>query len=193
MYNFFGFIFRLKYIKRWSLMRNTRGENVMEHTASTVFIAHALALIANKVYGKSVDISRVVLTAQYHETGEVITGDLPTPIKYFNKDIKKAYKNIESLAADRLLDMLPESLKAEYAPLVKPDAASYEFLLVKAADKICAYIKCLEELSCGNKEFSQAGKNIERELGKIKSEEVRYFLDNFIGAYSLSLDKLNIK
>jgi 5'-deoxynucleotidase len=172
-------------------MRNTLEENVMEHTASTVFIAHALALIANKVYGKSVDINKVVLTAQYHETGEVITGDLPTPIKYFNKDIKKAYKNIEKLAADRLLGMLPEFLKSEYEPLVKPDTDSYEFLLVKAADKICAYIKCLEELNGGNKEFLQAEKNIKNELAKIESEEIKYFLDNFIGAYSLTLDRLN--
>ena len=155
-YDFFAYINRMKYIKRWSLMRSVREENIMEHSQQVAVIAHALALIKNKNFGGSVDVSKVVLLAQYHEVGEVITGDLPTPIKYFNPEIKSAYKDLEKVACKRLIDMLPENLKEEYASYIEPDETSEEYKIVKCADRLAAYLKCLEEINAGNSEFKKA-------------------------------------
>lgn len=191
MYKFFGFLNRMKYIKRWSLMRSVREENIMEHSQQVAVIAHALALIANKNFNKSVDVSKVVLYAQYHEVGEVITGDLPTPIKYFNPEIKSAYKDLEKNACARLINMLPENLKEEYTEYIQPDEQSEEYKIVKSADRLAAYLKCVEEIKAGNSEFKKAKATILSELKALKREEVDYYLKDFAPAYELSLDELD--
>jgi 5'-deoxynucleotidase len=181
----------MKYIKRWSLMRSVREENIMEHSQQVAVIAHALALIANKNFNKSVDVSKVVLYAQYHEVGEVITGDLPTPIKYFNPEIKSAYKDLEKNACVRLINMLPENLKEEYTEYIQPDEQSEEYKIVKSADRLAAYLKCVEEIKAGNSEFKKAKATILSELKALKREEVDYYLKEFAPAYELSLDELD--
>lgn len=191
MYKFYAFLNRMKYIKRWSLMRSVREENIMEHSQQVAVIAHALALIANKNFNKSVDVSKVVLYAQYHEVGEVITGDLPTPIKYFNPEIKSAYKDLEKNACVRLINMLPENLKEEYTEYIQPDEQSEEYKIVKSADRLAAYLKCVEEIKAGNSEFKKAKATILSELKGLKRQEVDYFLKEFAPAYELSLDELD--
>ena len=167
-YNFYAFMDRMKYIKRWSLMRSVREENIMEHSQQVAFIAHALAVITNKLYGGNLDCEKCVLYAIYHECSEVLTGDLPTPIKYFNRSITGAYKDIESAACDKLLATK----------------------VVKAADRLSAYIKCLEERRCGNTEFEKAEKSIKEDLKSRNMPAVEYFMKNFIPAFSLTLDEL---
>lgn len=191
MFKFFAFLGRMKYIRRWSLMRSVREENIMEHSHDVAVIAHALALITNKMYGGNLDVSKVVLYAQYHEVGEVITGDLPTPIKYFNPEIKSAYKDLENNACQRILSMLPETLKEEYAPLVMPDTDSEEYKTVKAADRLSAYLKCVEEIKAGNTEFKKAKKSIGLDLKNLKRADVEYYLKEFAPAYELTLDELD--
>ena len=191
MYKFFAFLNRMKYIKRWSLMRSVREENIMEHSQQVAVIAHALALIKNKIYGGNVDVNKIVLLAQYHEVGEVITGDLPTPIKYFNPEIKAAYKDLEKGASQRLLGMLPETLKQEYQEFIMPDEQSEEYKIVKCADRLAAYLKCVEEIKAGNLEFKKAFKTIGNELKGLKSQEVDYYLKEFAPAYELTLDELD--
>lgn len=189
-YNFYAFMDRMKYIKRWSLMRSVREENIMEHSQQVAFIAHALAVITNKLYGGNLDCEKCVLYAIYHECSEVLTGDLPTPIKYFNRSITGAYKDIESAACDKLLATLPEELREELAPSVKPDTSCGEWKVVKAADRLSAYIKCLEERRCGNTEFEKAEKSIKEDLKSRNMPAVEYFMKNFIPAFSLTLDEL---
>ena len=191
MYKFFAYLNRMKYIKRWSLMRSVREENIMEHSQSVAVIAHALGLIANKIYKKSLDINKIVLLAQYHEVGEVITGDLPTPIKYFNPEINSAYKDLERGACERILGMLPKELEGEYRDLILPDEETEEYKIVKLADRLSAYLKCVEEVTAGNKEFKKAKDSIEKDLKSKKSQEVEYYLSHFTPAYSLSLDELD--
>ena len=191
MSKFFAFLNRMKYIKRWSLMRSVREENIMEHSQQVAVIAHALALINNKVYGGNVDVKTVVLLAQYHEVGEVITGDLPTPIKYFNPEIKSAYKDLEKNASEKLINMLPETLKEEYREYVMPNEESEEYKLVKCADRLSAYLKCVEEIRAGNAEFKKAKASLEKELKSLKLKEVDYYLKTFYGAYELTLDELD--
>ncbi len=189
-YNFYAFMDRMKYIKRWSLMRSVREENIMEHSQQVAMLAHALAVIKNKVYGGSVDAEKCVMYAVYHECSEVMTGDLPTPIKYFNNSIHGAYKDLENRACDKLLDMLPEELKGELSLYVKPDAGSEEYKIVKAADRLAAYVKCLEEHRCGNTEFEKAKKSIEADILSRNMPEVQYFFNNFIQPFYLTLDEL---
>lgn len=191
MSKFFAFLDRMKYIKRWSLMRSVREENIMEHTQQVAVIAHALALISNKIYQKNIDVEKAVLLAQYHEVGEVITGDLPTPIKYFNPEIKNAYKDLEKNASTKLLNMLPEELKCEYEKYVLPDTDSEEYRLVKYADRISAYLKCVEEIKAGNSEFKKAKASIEKDIKAIDCEAVKYYIKEFLPAYSLTLDELD--
>ena len=191
MFKFFAYINRMKYIKRWSLMRSIREENIMEHSQQVAVISHALALINNKIFGGNVDVNKVVLLAQYHEVGEVITGDLPTPIKYFNPEIQNAYKDLEHNACERILNMLPEELKEEYSTFVLPDTTSNEYKLVKYADRLAAYLKCVEEVKAGNSEFKKAKKSIENELKNCNSKEVEYYLKHFAPAFELSLDELD--
>ncbi|MDE7379481.1 MAG: 5'-deoxynucleotidase [Clostridia bacterium] len=189
-YNFYAFMDRMKYIKRWSLMRSVREENIMEHSQQVAMLAHALAIINNKICGGNANAEKCVMYAVYHECGEVMTGDLPTPIKYFNNSIQGAYKNLEERACDKLLTMLPPELAEEIAPSVKPDTSSQEYKLVKAADRLAAYIKCLEEHRCGNSEFEKAKKSIEADLLSRKLPEVEYFFKTFIKSFSLTLDEL---
>lgn len=190
MYNFYAFLDRMKYIRRWSLMRSVRDENIMEHSQQVALLAHALAIINNKIYGGSADAEKCVMYSVYHECSEVMTGDLPTPIKYFNSSIHGAYKTLEDRACDKLLKMLPDELAEEIAVYVKPDVSSGEYRLVKAADRLAAYIKCLEEQRCGNTEFEKAKKSIEEDLHSRKMPEVEYFMENFIKSFYLTLDEL---
>lgn len=191
MYKFFAFLDRMKYIRRWSLMRSVREENIMEHTEQVAVIAHALALIGNRMFGKKTDAEKAALYALYHETGEVITGDLPTPIKYFNEDIRSAYKDLEKNACVKLLGMLPEELKADYETYVQPDTDRYEYKLAKAADKISAYLKCVEEVKAGNTEFKKAKTSTLKAVKALEMEEVKYFMENIAPAYELALDELD--
>lgn len=190
-YNFYAFMDRMKYIKRWSLMRSVRDENIMEHSQQVAMFAHALALIENKLYGGNVDAEKCVLYAVYHECSEVMTGDLPTPIKYFNNSIHGAYKDLEDRACDKLIATLPEELRGELTGYIKPDTAGEEHKIVKAADRLAAYVKCLEEQRCGNTEFDKAKKSIEEDLLSRNMPCVNYFMENFIPAFLLTLDELD--
>lgn len=189
-YSFYAFMDRMKYIKRWSLMRSVREENIMEHSQQVAMIAHALAIINNRIFGGNADAGKCVMYAVYHECSEVLTGDLPTPIKYFNNSIHGAYKNLEEGACDKLLTTMPKEFSEELEEYMKPDTDSLEHKLVKAADRFAAYIKCLEELRCGNAEFKKAKKSIEDDLHSRGMPEVEYFFKNFIPAFSLTLDEL---
>ena len=177
-YNFFAYMARMKLIRRWSLMKSVSVENVAEHSAQVAMIAHALAVIKNRKFGGELDANLIATAALYHETSEVITGDLPTPIKYYNPAIRDSYKQIEKTANDKLLSMLPEFMREDYQELIEVPTESYEHVLIKAADKLAAYIKCVEELRSGNKEFSKAEATLKKELTKyFEYEEVKYFFD----------------
>ncbi len=166
--HFFATLSRMKYIFRWSLMRNTRTENICEHSQEVAILAHALALLQNRRFGGKVNVEEVVLLAMYHDVPEILTGDLPTPVKYDNPDIRDAYRAVERLSAERLLSQLPEDLRQDYRPLLLPDSADREALrLVKAADKLSALIKCIEELKAGNGEFRQAKASTEAALKRM--------------------------
>ncbi len=188
--NFFAMVNRMKMIDRWALMQNTTKENIAEHSHSVAVIAHALALIGNKKFGRSYDADRAALLALYHDTTEVITGDMPTPVKYYNDDIKNVYKNIEKIAGKRLLSMLPEEFQEDYIPFFTHQHDDKElWRLVKAADKISALIKCIEESRMGNKEFEIALKAQEEKISEIDLPEVKYFTEHFMKAYYLTLDE----
>lgn len=188
-YNFFAYIFRLRYIARWSLMRNTRTENVEEHSYEVAVLAHALAVIGRDVYGRALDPEKIAAVALFHDAGEIITGDMPTPIKYFNPEIKRAYGQVEAVAQDKLLSMLPEELLPAYEPLIYADDKSAR-RYVKAADKLAAWLKCEEELKAGNTEFRRAASETMAALDEMGMEEVDYFLDHFGHAFQLNLDDL---
>lgn len=189
-YKFFAYADRMKYIKRWQLMRSVREENIMEHSQQVAMFTHALAVINNEIFGGSADAQKAVLYAVYHECSEVMTGDLPTPIKYFNNSIHGAYKELEDKAVNKLSDTLPDKLQGAYAPYLHPDKDSLEYKLMKAGDRFSAYVKCLEELRCGNNEFAQAKKSIEEDLHSRNMPEVEYFFENFIPSFDLTLDEL---
>lgn len=189
-YDFYAYLDRMKYIRRWQLMRSQRDENIMEHSQSVAMLAHALAVIRNKVFGGNVNVEKTVLYAMYHEISEVLTGDLPTPIKYYNHSIRNAYKDLERSAAEKMAEMLPEALKEELSPCILADEDGEEYKLVKAADRLSAYVKCLEELRAGNGEFEKAKKSIEEDLRARKMPEVEYFFEHFIPSFSLTLDEL---
>ena len=189
MYKFFAYLNRMKYINRWGLMHSNMTENIMEHSQQVAVVAHALATISNVYFGGHLDVNSIAVKALFHETSEVLTGDLPTPIKYFNPDIRDAYKKLEQYSNDRLLTHLPSELAAEYAKIIN-DNDSVEHKFVKYADKICAYIKCLDEVKMSNSEFSKAEKTIMEEIRAYNSPEVDYFVEHFIDAYKLTLDEL---
>lgn len=190
--HFYAMLFRMKYIERWGLMRNTRPENLSEHSLETAFIAHALAVIGRRRLGRDLDPGRAALLAMYHDAPEIITGDLPTPVKYHSPEIRRAYGEVESLAADRLLAMLPADLRGDYAPLLAGGAPGDEALLplVKAADKISAVIKCIEERKTGNREFLAAEETLRRTIAEMRLPEADVFLTEFLPAYEQSLDEL---
>ena len=189
-HDFYAYMDRMKYIKRWQLMRSTRDENIMEHTQEVTVIAHALAVIHNEVFGGKADILKTVLYALYHETAEVMTGDLPTPIKYYNQSIQGAYKQLEKTACEKIVATLPIEMQSSLAPFVMADEDSIEYKLMKSADRLSAYIKCLEELKCGNGEFAKAKKSIEADLHSRQMPEVEYFFEKFIPSYLVTLDEL---
>ena len=188
-HGFFAYIFRMRYIARWALMRNTRTENVEEHSYEVAVLAHALAVIGRDVFHKDVNPDRAATVALFHDAPEIITGDMPTPVKYFNPEIKTAYKAVERVAQDKLLSMLPEELFPAYEPLLREgDAAVHAY--VKAADKLAAWHKCQEELKVGNAEFRRAADETMTALRNMGMEEVDYFLEKLGGAFQLTLDDL---
>ena len=189
--NFFAMVERMKLIDRWALMNNTGKENIAEHSHTVAVIAHALALIGNKKFGRSYNAERCALLALYHDTTEVITGDMPTPVKYYNDTIRRAYKEIEATAGDRLLAMLPEEFRPDYDPCFHPDPADKElWQLVKAADKISALIKCIEEDRGGNREFEAAYAQQMAALHAMHSPEAEYFIEHMLPCYEQNLDEL---
>lgn len=188
-YSFFAMLSRMKNIRRWALMRNTRSENICEHSHEVAVIAHALALITNRHYGGSVDAERCVMLAVYHDVPEILTGDMPTPVKYYNPAIREAYRQVEESACEKLLGMLPDDLRGEYDGLIRPqDKDSEEMRMVKAADKLSALIKCIEETSQGNREFVSARRATEEAIRAMNIPAANEFLDNYIPAYELTLD-----
>jgi len=193
-YPFYAMLSRLKHINRWGLMRNSRAENVQEHSHQAAVIAHALALIRNRYFGGSVDADRAAVIALFHDCDEILTGDLPTPVKYFNEGILTAYREVEGAAKDKLLSMLPDELKPDYRELFYRDGGADAELwpLIKAADTICAYIKCIEEIAGGNTEFATAAKTTRAKLEAAGLPEVQKFINDFINAFSLSLDDYGI-
>lgn len=188
---FYAYMSRLKHIKRWGLMRNTEPENVAEHTFQVAMIAHALCLIRSMLGEPEVSEKDVVLSALYHETAEAITGDLPTPIKYYNEDISAAYKAIEHQAEQTMMQMLPEPMRTSIAPYVSGNLDETVHAIVKAADTISAYIKCIEERKSGNGEFDLAARKTLEKIENMDMPEVRYFMDHFLAAYEKTLDELN--
>ena len=187
--HFFAYIARMRYITRWALMRNTFSENIQEHSHMVAVLAHALAVIRNRVYGGSVDAGQVAVCALYHDASEIITGDMPTPIKYYAPEIRDAYKKVEAVACDRLLASLPDELKADYAGVLA--CADAEVLtLVKAADKLSAYIKCVEELKAGNAEFRRAAEQTRAALDAMRLPELDYFMEHCMESFSMTLDEL---
>jgi len=187
--HFFAYVSRMRFIQRWALMRNTAQENVQEHSHQVAVLAHALAVIRNEKFGGSVDAGSVAVAALYHDASEILTGDMPTPIKYDNPAIRKAYKDVEAVAEQKLLAMLPEELQSAYAPVITGPGGEVE-VLVKAADKLSAYIKCVEELKAGNNEFREAAAQTRKALEEYELPEVRYFMDTFMDSFSLTLDEL---
>jgi 5'-deoxynucleotidase len=190
-HHFFAYLARMKLIDRWSLMRCTQRENVQEHSLQVAIIAHALALISNKHFGGKFTPEKVAVQAIFHDATEVLTGDLPTPVKYFSAEIRNAYVAIEDHAVSQLLSLLPSDLKPEYSKIFS-DSDKEVHRIVKAADVLAAYIKCLEEESAGNHEFSRAKKTIEAKLNQLcEQPDVKYFVENFVPSFSLTLDELS--
>lgn len=189
--SFFAILSRMKYIDRWALMRNTESENLSEHSLNTAIIAHALAVIRNKRFGGDVNPERAALLAMFHDVPEVITGDMPTPVKYFSTEIRNAYAEVEAAAEQRLIAMLPEDIREYYAPLISHTNQDAELLrIVKCADKLSALIKCIEEEKAGNSEFSAARITTEQAIRKMNLPEGIEFLEKFIPPFSLPLDEL---
>jgi len=192
-FSFFALISRMKNITRWSLMRNSAVENVQEHSHMVAVIAHALAVIRRDIFGGAADPGMVAATALFHDASEIFTGDMPTPIKYFDPDIMSAYKRVEAIASHKLLSSLPEQLRPAYEPLLSPAAVADNEIspLIKAADKLAAYLKCLEELKAGNLEFRFAAEQSRKKLSAFNMPEVNYFIEHFIPAFELTLDELD--
>lgn len=189
MYKFFAYISRMKYITRWSLMRNSVSENIQEHSHMAAVLAHALGVIGRDVYHKDCDPDACAAAALFHDAAEIFTGDLPTPIKYHTPAIREAYHQVETEATEKLLDMLPGEMRSAYVPLLREEDGEVR-KIVKAADKLSAYIKCLEELEAGNNEFGDAAAETLGTLRAMEMEEVSWFLDHFAEAFGLTLDGL---
>lgn len=187
--SFFALASRMKYITRWGLMRNSRPENVAEHSLEVAIITHLLCELRNRRFGGSIDVSEAVLTAVYHDVGEIITGDLPTPVKYYDPEIKTAYKRVEQAAAEKLLESVPEDLRDGYAPLITGGHDPKIAEIVKAADKLSALIKCIEERKSGNSDFSEAERQTLEAIKKMELPEAEVFIEEFLPEYGLTLDE----
>ena len=189
-YNFFPMIARMRYINRWGLMRNTRLENIQEHSHMVSVLSHALAVIGRERFGAQVDPGQAAIAGLYHDASEILTGDLPTPVKYDNPAIKEAYKAVERVAADKLLSLLPRELRPDFEEAVTiPDPEVHA--IVKAADKLSAYLKCVEELKAGNTEFKKAREQTYAALCQNQSPALQYFMEHFLDGFELTLDELN--
>lgn len=190
--HFFAMMSRMKYIERWALMRNSEKENISEHSMEVAMLAHVLAVLGNVRLKKNLNVERAALLGLYHDSTEIITGDMPTPVKYYNEDIKTAFKEVERVAAAKLLRMLPSDLRDYYETLFfKAEEDWYLWRLVKAADKISALIKCIEEEKAGNTEFSSAYKALYKSIQDMGIEESGLFFEEFMPAYEKNLDELN--
>ena len=189
-YRFYALVSRMRYITRWGLMRNTFSENVQEHSHMVAVLAHGLALIRRDILGLPADPERCATAALFHDASEILTGDLPTPVKYYNPDIRAAYKQVERVSADKLLELLPEALRPSYAPLVRESDPTVHDI-VKAADKLSAYIKCIEERKAGNNEFKKAKEQTYAALCQNQIPALRYFMDRFLDGFELTLDELS--
>lgn len=192
-YKFFALISRMRYINRWGLMRNTFQENIQEHSHMVAVLAHALAVIQRDILKQNgPDPDKCATAALFHDASEILTGDLPTPIKYYNPKIRDAYKQVEAISCEKLSGMLPEALRKVYEPLLLEDDALVK-KYVKSADKLSAHIKCIEEIKAGNKEFTEAAKQtLEALMDSAKDmPALKYFIDNFLGSFMLSLDQIN--
>lgn len=191
MSHFFAMLSRMKYINRWGLMRNTRNETICEHSLDTAILAHALAVLRNRRFGGNVNLEKAALLAIFHDAPEILTGDLPTPIKYYNPTIRTAYQEVERMAEDRLLAYLPDDLRPDYKALLHQETAENEELLplVKAADKLSALIKCVEERAMGNAEFLRAEQTIRTAIAELHLPEADCFVEEFLPSYSLTLDE----
>ena len=185
--HFYAILSRMKNINRWGLMRNTRPENLSEHSLEVAIIAHALALIGKNRLGKNTNPDKVAVAAIFHDTSEIITGDMPTPIKYYNLEMKEAYKKIEAVAEEQLISMLPDDFKEEFKEIYRPEIEAVKY--VKAADKISALIKCIEEIKMGNMEFKDAESSTKAAISALNMPEVEIFMDEFIESYYLTLDQ----
>lgn len=190
MNNFFGMLSRMKYINRWGLMRNNINENIAEHSLQVAIIAHGLAVIGNKRFGRNLNAEHIAMMGIMHDTTEIITGDLPTPIKYYAPEIRDAYKKVENIAANQLLKELPEDMQEAYEDILIEDD-SIEWKYVKAADKLSAYIKCIEEKNTGNTDFAKAEDTIRKALEDMQMEEIDIFIEEFLPAYVMTLDEIN--
>ncbi len=191
-HNFFALISRMRYITRWSLMRSSIPENIQEHSHMTAVIAHALGLIRRDVFGRDCDANELAAIALYHDASEILTGDLPTPIKYHSRGLRSAYGEVEHIACEKLLQTLPSELRAEYRSLFTAESDPSRYELVKAADKLSAYIKCIEERKAGNLEFLSAETSTRQKLLESPLPEVRYFMERFIPAFESNLDELGM-
>ena len=191
MSSFFAFLKRMCFINRWSLMRNTETENIQEHSLEVAMVAHNLAALKNEYFGGNVDINKVAVIAMYHEVSEIFTGDMPTPIKYFDPKLRELYGEVETLAQEKMLSTLPERLQAVYKPFIVDAEDNPEWPIVKAADTISAYMKCVNELKAGNDEFKEAHDSILAKLKALNMPEVDMFLETYMPALGKSLDELN--
>ena len=189
-YGFFALMFRMKYINRWSLMRCNISENLSEHSLEVAFLANALANIGNTCFGKSYNAEKIALKAMYHDAAEVMTGDLPTPVKYYDGTIRQAYAAVEKCAVEKILSLLPNELLPCYKEAFSPDGE--EKAIIKAADKLCAYIKCVNEEKSGNIEFSHAAKASRQALEGCRCEELDYFIKNFLNSFFDPLDNISL-
>lgn len=192
MYTFYAFMNRMKLIQRWNLMRSNVKEDLMQHSASVAIFGHALGIIRNTLFGGNVDVDKIAALALYHDTAEVVSGDLPTPVKYYNESMKGAYTEIETAINERLLESLPKDLRARYNEYIQPDESCEEYKLMKIADKLSAYVKCAEEKLLGNREFDKAFNRLQKVLDNTRKDypELGYFLDNFMDGFNESLDIL---